>query len=185
MKDDAELLYAYARRGDVASLTALVERHSVWMQAFLRGLVGVTDADDVFQETWIRVIKSVASYRGGKVKAYLATIARCAAIDRMRSAKRTVSMDALEDERGESAAEKIEDEAPAPDEKFESNATAEDVRAAVAELPEGQRQVVLLRIEAEMAFKDIASELGVPLGTVLTWMRKATQTLKRKLGGAR
>lgn len=56
---------------------------------------------------------------------------------------------------------------------------------AVAALPFGWRQVVFLRIEGEMEFKDIAAELGIPLGTALTWMRRATVKLKRKLGGAR
>ena len=42
-----------------------------------------------------------------------------------------------------------------------------------------------MRIEGEMEFKDIASELGVPLGTVLTWMHRATDELKRKIGGVR
>ena len=86
---------------------------------------------------------------------------------------------------GESAAEKLSDGAPGPGERFESSATAADVRAAIAALPEGPRQVVLMRIEAEMSFKEIAATMGIPLGTALTWMHVATVTLKKSLGGAR
>lgn len=182
MDEDSELLFAYARRGDVESLSALVPRHSVWMQAFLRGLLpSAADAEDAFQETWVRVVKSAGKYRGGKVKPYLAVVARSAAMDRLRQTGRFVSLDA-EDEEGSSAVESLPDAGPTPGERFESKATSEDVRAAVRGLPEGPRQVLLMRIEGELSFKEIASELGVPLGTALTWMRTATLKLKDILG---
>ena len=182
MEEDSELLFAYSRRGDVESLSALVRRHAVWMQAFLRGLLPTAeDAEDAFQETWVRVVKSADKYRGGKVKPYLAVVARSVAIDRLRQMGRLVSLDA-EDGEGASAAERLPDESPSPDERFESKATAEDVREAVRALPDGPRQVLLMRIEGELSFKEIASELGVPLGTALTWMRTATLKLKEMLG---
>lgn len=182
MEEDSKLLFAYSRQGDVESLSALVRRHSVWMQAFLRGLLPtVADAEDAFQETWVRVVKSAGKYRGGKVKPYLAVVARSAAIDRLRQMGRLVSLDA-EDGEGASAAERLLDESPLPGELFESKAMSEDVREAVSVLPEGQRQVLLMRIEGELSFKEIASELGVPLGTALTWMRTATLKLKEMLG---
>ena len=182
MEEDSELLFAYSRRGDVESLSALVRRHSVWMQTLLRGLLPTAaDAEDAFQETWIRVVKSAGKYRGGKVKSYLAVVARSAAIDRLRQMGRLVSLDA-EDAEGTSAAERLPDAAPSPSERLESKATAEDVREAVRALPEGPRQVLLMRIEGELSFKEIASELRVPLGTALTWMRTATLKLKEMLG---
>ena len=99
MEEDAQLLFAYARRGDVQSLAALVRRHATWMQALLRGMLPVAaDVDDVFQETWMRVVRAASSYRGGRVRPYLATVARSAAIDHMRRARMTVSLD---DEDGE------------------------------------------------------------------------------------
>ena len=80
MEEDVQLLFAYARRGDVQSLAALVRRHATWMQALLRGMLPVAaDVDDVFQETWMRVIRAAPRYRGGMVKPYLATVARSAA----------------------------------------------------------------------------------------------------------
>ena len=184
MVEDAELLRSYGR-GDVSSLAALVRRHSVWMQALLRGLLPTAaDAEDAFQDAWVRVIRTIDSYRGGNVRAYLATIARSAAVDRMRRAGRLVSLDA-EDGEGMSEAEQIPDASLSPSERFESKAMAEDVRQVVRALPEGPRQVLLLRIEGEMPFKDIATALNVPLGTALTWMRTATLKLKEMLGDAK
>lgn len=182
MSEDAELMQSYCR-GDVSSLAALVDRHSVWMQALLRGLLPTAaDAEDAFQETWVRVIRSAGRYRGGSVRAYLATVARSAAIDRLRRNGRVTSLDVDCDDDGMTAAEQIPDESPSPNERFESKATGEEVRQAVKSLPEGPRQVLLLRIEAEMPFREIAAELGVPLGTALTWMRYATTKLRKTLG---
>ena len=183
MEEDRELLFAYVRRGDVKSLSALVRRHSVWMQAFLRALLPTAaDAEDAFQETWIRVVQSAGKYRGGNVRPYLTVIARSVAIDRLRQTGRFASLD-VEDEEGRSAAERLPDAAPSPSERLEAQASAEDVRAAVRLLPEGPRQVLLMRIEGELSFKEIASELGVPIGTALTWMHAATLKLKKILGG--
>jgi len=182
MEEDSQLLLDYARRGDVQSLAALVRRHTTWMQAFLRGMLPVAaDVDDVFQETWMRVVRSASRYRGGLVKPYLATVARSAAIDHLRRTRATVSLD---DETGEGAAvaATVADEGPLADEAFESRATSDDVRRAVNTLPEGPRQVLLLRIEGGLSFREIADELSVPLGTALTWMRSATLKLRRMLG---
>lgn len=182
MEEDSELLFSYSRCGDVQSLAALVRRHSAWMQALLRSLLPTAaDADDAFQETWMKVIRSASSYHGGKVRAYLATAARSVAIDRLRRGGRTVSLDAEEGEGAEAAANAAAVE-PTPGEAFESKATSEDVRRAVRALPEGPRQVLLMRIEGDLAFREIAAELGVPLGTALTWMRTATQKLREMLG---
>lgn len=182
MSDDGELLSDYARRGDVNALATLVGRHAAWMLALLRGmLTDLSDADDAFQESWRRVVKTAGGFRGGSVRAYLATVARSVAIDRLRARRRLVSLDARAEESEGSWAEPV-DPAPTPRERFESQATAEDVRLAVGDLPEGERQVVLLRIEGELTFREIAAELGIPLGTALTWMRSATMRLRRRLG---
>ena len=182
MEEDAQLLLDYARRGDVQSLAALVRRHATWMQALLRGMLPVAaDVDDVFQETWMRVIRAASRYRGGLVKPYLATVARSAAIDHLRRTRATVSLDD-EDGEGAEVAATMAAEGPLA---FESQATSDDVRHAVNTLPEGPRQVLLLRVEGGLSFREIADELSVPLGTALTWMRSATLKLRKMLGGGK
>ena len=117
MEEDVQLLFAYARRGDVQSLAALVRRHATWMQALLRGMLPVAaDVDDVFQETWMRVIRAAPCYRGGMVKPYLATVARSAAIDHLRRTRAVVSLDDEEGE-GDSAADEGERDEPAIDDE--------------------------------------------------------------------
>lgn len=170
---------------DNASLSALVAEHGTWLMAFLRGLAGNTpDAEDAFQETWMRLIRSRVDVKGEGVKAYLVKTARSVMIDRLRRWHPTESLDAVDDEGVPAVSEPV-DSAPGPAVCYESRATAADVRNALATLPFAWRQVVLMRIEGEMDFKTIAGELGVPIGTVLAWMHRATCELKRKLGGAR
>lgn len=168
---------------DEARLRSLVASHGRWLLVFLRGLLGdTTEAEDAFQDVWLRLAKSSAPFRGSGEKAYLAKLARSVAIDRFRRAHPEESLDAANDASGASAAEMISDGSPTPAERFASAAAAADVRAAVARLPFRQRQVVLMRIEGEMEFREIAEDLNVPLGTALTLMRRAVQALKRDLG---
>ena len=182
MSDDGQLLLNYARRGDLASLSALISRHGVWMMVLLRGILNsASDADDAFQDTWIRVIKSSSRYQGGNVKAYLATIARSVAIDLLRKRGRDMRLELLSAGDNEQLIE-IPDPSPAPDERFELTATADDVRRALADLPEGPRQVFLMRVEVGLSFRDIAEAMAVPIGTALTWMQTAKVKLKEVLG---
>ena len=170
---------------DNASISALVEEHGKWLMAFLRGLCDtLDDAEDAFQDVWVRVMKVGADPRAAR--AYLATTARSVVIDCLRRKKPEVSLDAMvEDDDGGIIDVAMPSIAPSPAERYESKATAADVRRAIAVLPFNWRQVVLMRIEGEMEFKDIAAELNIPLGTALTWMRRATEELKKKLGGER
>ena len=185
MEEDEKLLLEYSRCGDVKSLAALIRRHSTWMQALLRGMLpSVADADDAFQESWMKVIRSAKSYRGGKVKSYLAVVARSVAIDHMRREHGFVSLDAEEGE-GHTVAVTASAAEPTPGEMLEHKMTSEDVRRAVRALPERMRQVLLMRIEGDLSFKEIADALGVPLGTALTWMHNATIKLRKMLGGGR
>ena len=182
MSADAELLTDYARRGDVQSLSALVVRHSPWMTAMLRAMLPAGEVEDALQDVWLKVIRSARGFRGKGLKSYLGTVTRSVAIDRLRKGGRTVSLDAVEDA-DEGPPQMPVDESPAPDVRFASSATKEEVYRAIGRLTEGPRQVLLLRIEAEMSFREIADELRIPLGTALTWMRTATLQLKKELGG--
>lgn len=182
MPNDSQLLLDYGRGGDLKSFAALVSAHSTWLLAFLRGLLpSEADAEDAAQETWLRVIRACGSYRGGSVRAYLARVARTVVIDRYRrSGVPTVSLDGNGDEDEDPAAE-LADDAPTPDARFETRATAEEIRREVRRLPARQREVFLLRVEGELTFEEIAAQLEIPLGTALTWMRRATGRLRQAL----
>lgn len=170
-------------KGELASLVA---EHARWLTGLVRGLcANETDAEDAYQETWLRLMKAGDGYRGGSVRAYLACIARSVVVDRHRKSSRYVLSLDVPDEEGATAAESLQDSAETPERRFETSATHADVLSAVRALPEGPRTVLLMRIEGELSFREIATALGVPMGTALTWMHTATVRLKRQLGEKR
>lgn len=167
-----------------ASIPSLVAAHGKWLMAFLRGLLGADEAEDAFQDVWLRVISAGSARGGDGMRAYLAHTARSVAIDRFRRRRPTESLDA-ENADGDSMLDDLVDPSPSPVARFESKATAQDVRLAIMALPPIQRQVVLMRVEAELDFNEIAAELGLPRNTVLSHMHRATIELTRRLGGLR
>lgn len=180
--DDASLLLDYARRGDVRSLSALVSRSERWLMSYLRGSApSDADAEDAFQECWMRVIRSARSYRGGSVRSYLIRVARNVMIDRYR--RRDPANVSIDDETASDLAASLESAGPTPAESLETTLSSEEIRREVRLLPEGPREVLLMRIEGELSFREIAEQMGIPLGTALTWMRSATIRLRKKLGG--
>lgn len=165
-------------------MLALVHEHGKWLSGFLRGLVrSEVDAADAYQEVWKRVLKAGGVREDASPRAFLATIARSVIIDRYRRGKKyELTMDAPNAAEG-AYCETLVDPAPTPAECLERKTTLEAVRQAIRALPDDLKQVVLLRVEAELTFQQIADELQLPLGTVLTRMRKATEILKKRLGG--
>lgn len=55
------------------------------------------------------------------------------------------------------------------------------LRTCIAKLSKNYREVILLRIDQNLTFEQISTRLGVPLGTVLTWMRRATEQLRKDM----
>lgn len=182
MADETQLLLDYARRGDVESLSAFVVSSTRGLMGYLRGMTPTdADAEDAFQECWIRVIKSAGFFRGGSARAYLMRIAHAVVIDRFRRrGAPTVSMDSDE---ATALSESLADDALSPAETVELRNGLDDVRRAVRGLPDGPREVLLMRIEGELSYRQIAEQLGIPIGTALTWMHVATVRLRRSLGG--
>ena len=166
---DADLLRSYARRDDVAAMDALVRRHADALRAFLRGYVdGDAAVEDLFQETWTRVIRRPDRFRDGSFRAWLLCIARNHVIDRPRR-RAPALVDSLPDE-----------DAPLPDDAAARKDLHERMLAAVRGLPGPQREVFLLRAE-DIPFADIAARLRIPLNTALGRMHYAIQRLRREL----
>lgn len=153
---------------------ALVSEHATWLSAFLRSLTrSEADAEDAFQEVWLRLIKQGGLPEGASARAYLAQTARSVVVDRYRREGR--------EEVTEFGDEAMVSSDPAPDVRHEAEDARAKVRAAVRALPLKLREIVMLRVEAELTFAEIAESLQLPLGTVLTRMRTATERLKAVL----
>lgn len=180
-RTDSELLFAF-RKGEVTALDVLVARYQGQLHGYLRAMTGnQADADDVFQETWMRVVRNPGSFRGGSFNAWLWRITRNLLVDRLRRRKPVVSLDDTTAE-GTSYAELTPAIGPAPGDEAASAELGRKIASAVARLPPDQRDVFLLRTQAGLSFREIAKLRRVPLNTALGRMHYAIQRLRQDLG---
>jgi len=168
-------------KGDSAALKALYDRCSGRALAIcLRILRSRTDAEEVLQETFLQIWKRAREYDAGRggVEAWVVTIARTRAIDRLRSAGAAARL--AESSRSDPAPQSAA--VPAPLEVAEARQSRERVMEALTQLPPEQRAAVELAYYEGLSQREIAEKTGDPLGTVKTRMRlgmiKLAQILK-------
>ncbi len=186
--DDFELMERF-RRGDRAALDELVERHHASLvRYFFHQSRSRETAEDLAQETWVRVIRHRADYRPtARFPTYLFSIARNLWIDRYRSQKAappTVSADRElggEEEGGATLGSFLPSREPEPSERASVHEEAERVRAAVERLPPGLRDVFDLGEVQGLRYQDVAGILDIPVGTVKSRMHAAVQRLREAL----
>lgn len=181
--DDA-LMSAFIA-GDAAAMEALFDRHRQavfgWMRRHVRD---ASDAEDLYHDVWLKIIRQAHSYRPGGFKAWMWRIVRNCVIDNARKMRPDLILDADEEGEGEALIDSIPDASAV---HALSGMEAEERRAAVYgamdELSPPLREVVLLRIHGELEFREIAAVLDLPLGTVLARMHNAIAKLKSRLAG--
>lgn len=169
MESDEELMVRVSR-GDDAALATLVERFRGGLYGFLTRRAAAADADDLFQETWLRVVR----YRDRfdperRFSTWLFQIANNLCRDR---ARRRGVRDRHRVEVETAAREDPARRAPPP---IESTL---DVRARVAGLPERLREVLVLRYYRDLPEKEIARIVGIPPGTVKSRLHAAVKALR-------
>jgi len=174
---DVELVQALAHDRD-AALGALYDRHAGLVYGIARSmLTNRDDADDLTQEVFLALC-SRGDYdpARGTVAAYLVTLTRSRALDRLRArGSRRRFMDRWQ---------QSQVTAPAPFTPYEELALRQSsgrVRDVLAELSPQQRQVLELAYYRDLTQPEIAAELALPLGTVKTHARRGLQTMRRLL----
>ena len=133
-----------------------------------------TDAEDVVQEACERALKYFSAFRGGDAKAWFLTIVRHACYDwlkRNRPAE-VVSGDGT-------VMEEAPDPAGSPEQIAARNAATVALNEAVAALPLGYREVLILRELEELSYKEIARVVDIPIGTVMSRLARARGLLQR------
>ncbi len=192
--DDA-LMSAYAR-GDARAFEPLYARHHAALYRFIRRLLGTAlaaQADEVFQDTWLRVVRARTSWQpqGASFRTLLYTLAHHRAIDLLRTSGREVALETFEGDDGEP----WQPEAGAWQhwpEPAASGARSEDLlfwrRAGerlltcLDELPLPQRSAFLLHHDDGLALAEVAKALEVGFETAKTRLRYAMSKLRRCMG---
>jgi RNA polymerase sigma-70 factor (ECF subfamily) len=178
---DADLLAAYVK-GDVPSLDALVGRYRQTLFSWFLGMTGSrSDAEDLFQEVWIRIIRNADRYKDVSFRAWMWQIARNLLIDFRRKRKPNISLDAVEEDEDQPLLETLIAPDASPREVVERTDLARRAMQAVGKLPAVQREVFLMRTQGDLPFNEIAQILKIPLNTALGRMHDATTRLRQLL----
>jgi RNA polymerase sigma-70 factor (ECF subfamily) len=182
-QDDAQLLEAY-RAGDAEALGKLVEKYKRPLFGFiLRFSEGREDADEVFQEVWVRAIKNMNRYRQKNLLSWLFRIAHNLMIDRIRQRRPVVSFDTPVSEDGSTLSEHLAAQQLGPDGEAGGRELGVRIEAAAAKLPPEQREVFWLRMQVDLSFKEIAKIQKCSINTALARMQYAVAKLRTELSG--
>ncbi len=167
-----ETLMARYQEGDFAAATALIDRLSPQLHRFfVVQFVSRVDADDLLQETWLRIHKVRHTYRPGEpVLPWFYAIARHVRVDHYRKAIRTKSREQRLEEMSEVAAA-IPGEA----------GTAEVLETLLAPLPESQREVIEMLKVAGMSLEEVARATSSSVGSVKQKVHRAYEKLREKM----
>ena len=180
-RDDAECLERY-RRGDVEALEALIVKYRRPLMAYIQRMVldaGV--AEEVFQDVWLRALKRLPRFKRHNLLGWLVRIAHNRVVDLARKHRPALTLN-VEDENGTMPVERLEAPGSDPIQPLTDAEGVERIRLAVEDLPPEQREVFLLRAEADMTFREIARVQRVSINTALARMQYAVRKLRRVLG---
>ena len=171
------------RTRDPDLLDRLIEQYHYRLFRYLLYLTGSREeAEDFFQETWVRVIDRGHQYRSKfKFEKWLFTIARNLVIDFHRK-KRPERLDPLA-EPGQQMLEPAAPDSLSPAEVAAAHEESDRVVAALARLSAVYREVLLLRFQEELSLEEIAAVVAAPLSTVKSRLYRGLSELREMLEG--
>lgn len=153
--DAFRIVYEETKRGVFSIIISLVRNRTV--------------TEDLMQDTYIKMVEKIQQYqRGRNFNAWLMQIAKNTAYDYLRKSKREMLYDP-------------QDQSYIHD-SLKTKSKTYDVQDLLVSLDDNTKQIVLLRIVANMKFKEIAQIVDKPLGTILWIYNKALKSLKKEVG---
>jgi RNA polymerase sigma-70 factor (ECF subfamily) len=184
MESEASAIARGLRRRDPDLLDRLIEQYQHRLLRYLIYLSGNRElAEDLFQETWIRVLERGHQYDGRhEFSTWLYAIARNLSIDYLRK-KRPVSLEGLA-ENEEHAPLEPADTRPMAWEGMQQHEQAERICAALVGIPAEYREAIVLRFQDGLALEEIAAVTGAPLSTVKSRLYRGLNMLMSQLKGA-
>ncbi len=179
LKEDSILVNDYIS-GDEKSLEILINRHNQRISSFIYSKVMDRDVtEDIFQDTFIKVIKTLkkGNYsEEGKFLPWVMRIAHNLIIDHFRKNKRMPKFEGSDDFNIFSV---IGDDKLNAEKQLIKDQIDSDLTLLIEELPDDQKEVLLMRIYKDMSFKEISENTGVSINTALGRMRYALINLRK------
>ena len=190
--DDAQLAASLVRRclaGDAAAWESLVQQfHRRIYNICYRFTGSQDDAQDLTQEVFIKVYRTLASYDldRGSFQTWVTTMTRNLLVDHFRKSKQDRATDSLEEPAGAdddslSLIDRIEDAAPSADQRLLTREKQQMVQRALQKLSPELREAVILRDLQDLDYREIALALKVPEGTVKSRINRGRTELARLL----
>ena len=172
---------ARLRNGDPQAIAALMVRYQHRLYRYLLRMVSETGAaEDLFQQTWLRIIERTRNYDAQRsFEGWLFAVAHNLAIDYLRRRKPESLDEPLLS--GETQSNHIQSIDKGALEEILSRERADIVSGAVSNLHVSFREVITLRFEEEMKLEEIASVLSLPVGTVKTRLHRGLKALRQSL----
>lgn len=186
---DEQLLGLYVR-GELEAIAVVLARYKRPIYNFvLRFLGDAARAEDLCQETFLRLVERASDFEGGSsLKTWIYRIARNLCIDELRRQKhrRHPSLDAPIGHGGDSESkptlyERIVHDGAGPERESVARTLAQRISSAIEALPEDQKEVFVLRQVEQLSFAQIGEIAGVSENTIKSRMRYALERLQRAL----
>lgn len=176
---DAVLVHNYIT-GDENALALLIKRHQSKIYGFIYSKVSDRDiADDIFQDTFIKVIKTLKSNsynEEGKFLPWVMRISHNLIVDHFRKNKK---MPMYRETEEFSIFSIMTDNSPNIESRIITEQVETDLQRLIEELPDDQKEVLQMRIYQDLSFKEIADLTGVSINTALGRMRYALMNLRK------
>ena len=176
---DALLVKNYVA-GDESALSALINRHQSKIYGFIYSKISDRDiTDDIFQDTFIKVIKTLKSNsynEEGKFLPWVMRIAHNLIIDHFRRNKKMPMFRETEDF---SIFSIMTDNSMTIENQMITDQVEKDLKKIIEELPQDQKEVLIMRIYQDLSFKEISELTGVSINTALGRMRYALMNLRK------
>jgi RNA polymerase sigma-70 factor, ECF subfamily len=179
---DAELMLR-VKDGDGASFTILLEKHRSSVVHFLyRMIQNHAIAEELAQEVFLRVYRSRGTYEPtAKFTTWLFRIATHLALNSLRDGRNERGQERLDDDSSDMPVRQVSDRRPSVEQKMVQEARMEEIRRAVALLPDNQRAAVLMHKYEEMEYTQIARVLSCSESAVKSLLFRAYETLRARL----
>ena len=176
---DGELICAY-RKGNERAFETLLNRYQQGVFLKINFVVRNEEiANDLFQDVWIKVVQILKAGRyveEGKFGPWIMRIAHNAAIDHFRRNRKRKMVRPTDEF---DIFDTLSNDAPSVEDRLVEDEILQELRQLVPSLPEEQQQVVQMRLEHNLSFKEIAEETNVSINTALGRMRYALINLRR------
>lgn len=184
MEDEAKEVARGLKQRDPELLDRLIEQYQYRLFRYLVYLTASRErAEDIFQETWIRVLERGHQYDGkSKFEAWLFAIARHLVIDWQRL-KKTQSLDSMTDLEEGAPFEIADQSEPSPLRLVLTREQEENVQESLGRVPAVYREVLLLRFQEEMKLEEIAVVLETPISTVKSRLYRGLEAMKGLVQG--